>query len=125
MAVPYQDVEEEAWYADAVAWAAGAGIIYGRGGGIFGGGDTITRQELVTILWRFAGCPAPRSSALRFRDVSRVSSYALEAMGWAVDNCLISGRPSGALDPLGAASRAEIAQVMMKLQPLLQQAEGL
>lgn len=125
MAVPYQDVEEEAWYADAVAWAAGAGIIYGRGGGIFGGGDTITRQELVTILWRFAGCPAPRSSALRFCDVSRVSSYALEAMGWAVDNCLISGRPSGALDPLGAASRAEIAQVMMKLQPLLQQAEGL
>ncbi len=119
MSVPYQDVEEAAWYADAVAWAAEEGIIYGRGSGIFGSGDTITRQELVTILWRFAGCPAPQDSALRFSDISQVSSYALEAMGWAVENSLISGRPGGLLDPLGAASRAEIAQVLMNLQPLL------
>ena len=109
----FDDVNGE-YFANAVAWAAEAGIISGYGGGLFGPNDVITREQLAVMLYRFAGKPAVSGDALTHKDASEISGYALTAMQWAVENGILSGRDDGTLDPQGQASRAEVASMLMR-----------
>ena len=106
----FTDVAAGAWYADAVIWAAEHGIVDGYDDGSFGPGDTITREQLAAMLWRYAGCPAAGGEALRFADADEVSGYALEALCWAVENGIVNGNVT--LDPSGPATRAQAAQML-------------
>lgn len=109
----FSDVTSDAWYSEAVAWAAVRGIVSGYGNGLFGPGDNITREQLVVMLWRYAGEPAATTKELHFNDVDEVSGYALDALCWATENGIINGKGGGILDPRGQATRAQVAQVLM------------
>lgn len=99
-------------YADAAAWAAGAGIINGYDDGRFGPDDPVTREQAAAILWRYAGSPGASTAGLGFRDADRVSGYAVQALRWAVENGVVNGRSGGILDPNGYATRAEAAKIL-------------
>ena len=88
----FSDVAGEAWYAEAVRWATSQGIVSGYGGGRFGPNDSITREQLAVMLWRYSGSPAATEKELHFSDVDKISGYALEAMRWAVENGIILWR---------------------------------
>lgn len=109
----FADVTSDAWYSEAVAWAAAQGIVSGYGNGLFGPNDHITREQLAVMLWRYAGEPAATNKKLHFNDVDEVSGYALDALCWATENGIINGKGGGILDPRGQATRAQVAQMLM------------
>lgn len=110
---PFTDVQSGAWYADAVAWATQKRIVSGYGNGQFGPNDNITREQLAVILWRYAGQPTSDTTLDSFTDIGNAGGYALTALQWAVENGIISGKGTGILDPMGNATRAEAAQMLM------------
>ena len=111
----FTDVAPGAWCAPAITWAAERGIVGGYGNGMFGPNDNITREQLAVMLWRYAGSPAATNKELHFNDADEASGYALEALRWAVENGVMSGKGGGSLDPKGLATRAEAAQMLKNL----------
>ncbi|MDO4173139.1 MAG: S-layer homology domain-containing protein [Eubacteriales bacterium] len=89
-AASFTDVSAGAWYADAVAWAEQNSIIYGVGDGTFAPNAPVSRQEIAAMLYRHAGSPAV-SGSLDFQDAEHVSTWATDAMLWAVQNGIIAG----------------------------------
>ena len=115
--ISFIDVAAGAWYAGAIAWASEKGIAGGYGDGQFGPDDSITREQLVVMLWRYAGSPAS-TAALPFLDEQQISGYAREAVCWAVENNMVQGYENGTFDPAGATTRAHAAQILQNyLEP--------
>jgi hypothetical protein len=114
----FTDVKAGAYYTEAVLWAAGEGIIEGYGDGRFGTDDPITREQIVTLLWRFSGKPAGTGDLRRFNDAGQISDWAKEAMAWAVGVGIIQGKGGGILDPGAKATRAEVAQIIANYDSL-------
>ena len=114
----FTDVAADAWYADAVNWAAGEGIVSGYGNGKFGPDDLITREQMANMLYYYAqykGYDVSASGELSsFTDGASTSSWAAEAVQWAVGSGLLSGKGGGVLDPQGTATRAEAASIFMR-----------
>lgn len=111
----FSDVSGEAWYAEAVRWAANQGIVSGYGNGKFGPNDPITREQLAVMLWRYSDSPAAAEKELNFTDTDKISDYAQEALRWAVENGVLNGYGNGRLDPQGQATRAQVAQMLKNL----------
>ena len=114
----FTDVAAGAWYADAVNWAAARGIVKGYDTGAFGPEDSVTREQLAAILYRYAQAKGYDTTqggmAVReFSDSASISDWAQEAMAWAVNAQVLSGKGNGVLDPQGTATRAEVAQMLM------------
>ena len=109
----FNDVSSDAWYANAAMWATANGIVDGYGNGTFGPNDSITREQLAVMLWRYAGKPVPQNSILTFTDANQASDYALDALRWVVEQGIVKGKGNNILDPKGFASRAEAAQMLM------------
>ena len=116
--LPFTDVETGTWYTNAVLWAAQNGIVNGVTDTTFAPGDEITRQQLVTILYRYAeakGYDVSASADLSgYPDAGQVQDYAQPAMAWAVAENIIQGMEDGTLKPAGNASRAQIATILMR-----------
>ena len=115
----FLDVEEGMWYSDAIDWASSNGIVEGYGNGKFGPEDTITREQMATILWRYAkykgyDVSADASSVEPYSDANSISEWALSAMQWACDNQLMNGVGNGILQPAGDAARAQTATVLYR-----------
>lgn len=114
----FTDVAADVWYAGAVNWAAGEGIVSGYGNGRFGPDDLITREQMANMLYYYAqykGYDVSASGELSsFTDGASTSSWAAEAVQWAVGSGLLSGKGSGVLDPRGTATRAEAASIFMR-----------
>ena len=114
-ALAYTDTAEDAWYSQAVRWATAAGVVDGYGDGRFGPNDLVTREQLAAMLYRLASWQygeAPQAGdALTFDDASKVSSWALVPMRWAVRNSIIIGTQGNLLDPQGTAVRAQLAAI--------------
>lgn len=112
----FSDVEEGQWYTDAVIWAANNGIVSGYGGGTFGVHDLVTREQLATILYRYAAKQLFDVSVANdlqvFADCGAISAYAYDALSWANAVGLINGRTEDTLAPLGTATRAEVAAII-------------
>ena len=108
----FSDVGSETWYADSIAWAAENGITNGYGDGQFGPNDSITREQFVVMLWKYAGSPEAREQNLAFTDADQASGYAQKALCWAVENGILSGYANGQLAPGGTATRAQAAQML-------------
>lgn len=89
-------------------WAMRAGITDGTNPDA-----NISREQIVTILWRYAGSPKAGGDLGRFSDSGKVSGYAVEAMAWAVENGIITGA-DGALMPQGNATRAQVAAILQR-----------
>ena len=96
------------WYAKAQEWVVAKGISDGENPSA-----AITRQELVTMLWRLAGEPA-LGSGISAPDAASVSSWAQQAMSWAVYIGLIEGDENGAVTPAATATRAQAAAIFMR-----------
>lgn len=101
------------WYAKAQAWAMESGVSDGEDPM-----GAITREQLVTMLWRYSGAPGVEF-LLTAPDAGKISSWAMDAMRWAVSEGIIEGDETGAVNPTGSATRAEAAAIFMRF------AEGL
>ncbi|MGN0181779.1 MAG: S-layer homology domain-containing protein [Candidatus Ornithomonoglobus sp.] len=115
-ALTFSDVAEDDDSAPYIAWACANGIVTGYSDAEFGGEDTITREQLVTILYRLAKLENSettgyRSPLDRFGDSEFVSEWAYDAVGWAVNAGVINGKDNNTLDPQGNATRAESAKI--------------
>ena len=117
-AMDFTDVASDAYYTEAVRWAASKGIVGGYGNGLFGANDDVTREQLAAILYRYAACQgydvSQRADLSGFGDASSISDYAQEALSWAHAQGLVLGFEDGSLRPQGTASRAQIAAVLMR-----------
>lgn len=118
----FTDVEIGRYYTTAVAWACRNGIADGMGESTFGPNDAITREELVTLMYRYAqyfGHSCIGTSIEGFADAGSVSSYAYNAMCWAYKAGVVTGTTGSRLNPQGTASRAEAAQMIMSFYSFL------
>ncbi|MDE6260457.1 MAG: S-layer homology domain-containing protein [Oscillospiraceae bacterium] len=104
----FSDVAPDSPYYRAVSWAAEKRITTGYGGGRFGGGDPVTREQFAAFLWRAAGEPNPGESE-SFADQARISGYAVSAVVWARSQGIIKGKARNQFDPQARISRAEAA----------------
>lgn len=97
------------WYEKGMLWAVGQGISDGTNPE-----GVVTREQLVTMLYRYMDSPAATGDFSGYPDAAAVSDWAVNGMKWAVANGLISGTNTGALNPGGTATRAEVATIMMR-----------
>ena len=112
----FNDVESGRWYTGAVAWAAEKEIVKGYGNGKFGPNDPVTREQLAAILYRYTQYKGWSTTAASgnldgFKDAASVSSYAVDAMNWAVDEGLLKGA-NNKLSPKSNATRAQVAAII-------------
>ena len=116
----FVDVPANAWCVDAVQWAADLGIVNGYANGGFGPNDNVSRQQLVTMLYRYAQqmgydvSVGENTNILSYTDVADLSEYAIPAMQWACGAGIVSGYDDGSLRPLNPATRAQTVKILMK-----------
>ena len=120
-AMNYTDVDSSAWYAEAVRWATSEGVVTGYGNGLFGSNDPITREQLATMLWRYAQTEdydvsvGEDTNILSYADVGDLAEYAIPAMQWACGAGVINGTGDGStLTPQGNATRAQAAVMLQR-----------
>ena len=115
MSIPFEDVPAESFYTNAVIWAYNNGIVNGVTETVFAPGKDISREEMVTMLYRFAGKPEADVSVLNaYTDSASVSAYAVDAMAWAVGSGIVNGMTDTTLAPAGTTNRAQAATIMMR-----------
>jgi Uncharacterised Sugar-binding Domain./S-layer homology domain. len=116
----FTDVSNAQWYTDAILWASNAGIVNGYDEKTFGTNDIITREQIVTILYRYAGFKkyeTDKSNELSgYTDYSEVGAWALPAMQWANATQLVLGTTDKTLSPKGNATRAQVAAILMRFE---------
>lgn len=116
------DVSEFEYYSTAVAWATENEIVKGVGNNSFAPDDEVTREQLITILYRYAKYAnrtvrvIKKSNISKFEDYIEISEYSLEAFEWGYVEKIISGRSTTTLNPKGTASRAEVATMLMRFE---------
>ena len=115
----FSDVSGSDWYANAVAWASGAGVVNGMEDGTFAPNAAITREQMAVMIVRFAdlcGVNLPQTSeAATFTDAAQIQSWATDAVVKAQRAGLIQGHPDGNFAPQTTATRAEVATIMQRL----------
>ncbi len=118
---PYSDVAADTWYTDAVRWAYENGIMDGVGNGRFDPDGVLTREQIVTVLYRFdkAADQSPADPALLsgFADAQEIADWSKDAVCWAVYNQVIQGSAVGQtqyLLPKNGATRAQVATILMR-----------
>ena len=119
---PFTDVPEGQWYSDAIAWAYEKAVVNGVAADRFGLNDSVTREQLVTLLYRFAQQvevdTTGRDELADYSDPDEISDYALEPFQWAVAMGIINGN-NGALLPANTATRAQCAKIMVIFSDLM------
>ena len=107
----FKDVASNTFYSEAVAWAFSKGITTGVNMSIFAPLTSIKRQDMIQMMYRYAGSPKVSGNLNAYSDKSSVSSYAKDAMIWAVKNDLIRSA-NGKLQPKNAATRTDLAYAL-------------
>ena len=116
----FRDVPAGQWYTDAVSWAAANGIVKGYSSDYFGGADRVSREQIVTILYRYAKYkgmkiyPGDRAVLNRYIDSNTVSGWAEEAFCWSLEAGIVQGFENGKLSPETDATRAQVAMMIMR-----------
>lgn len=98
------------WYEKGMDWAKQQGVSDGTNPEAM-----VTREQLAVMLYRYAGCPEVQKNPLNFSDAAKLSPWASDAMLWATQNGIITGKNGGLLDPQGNATRAEVATMLMRM----------
>lgn len=110
-AATFTDAAADAGYASAAAWAAENGIVSGYADGRFGAADSITREQIAAIFWRYSGRPETAAGE-DFADEANISAYAAAAVDWARANGIVNGKEGNRFDPKGNTTRAEMAAIL-------------
>lgn len=123
--VDFNDIHYDNWSTGYISWAAENGYISGYDDGSFRQYTIITREQIAAILYRYAeNCgykfPSEEEVLDSFPDLDSVSEYALDGMRWAVTNGIVTGNDDGELNPQGAASRAQVATILMRTAVLIE-----
>lgn len=117
---PFKDVDANAYYATAVYWARLHGIVAGYSDELFGPNDTITREQMATILYRYAQYKGydttARADLSRFTDAAQVGPWAVDAIRWANAEGMINGTSDTTLSPKGSATRAQAAAILTRFR---------
>ncbi len=122
---PFVDLTED-WYVDAVKWAAVNGIVKGYGNGKYGPDDLITREQMATILWRYAKYKdidvsvGENTNILSYNDAFEISEYAISAMQWACGEGIIQGY-NGNLMPGDKTQRCQVAAIFRRFCELIEE----
>ena len=120
-ALPFTDVADGTWYTESVRWASVVGVVGGYSDSTFGPDDAVTREQLATMLYRYAQfrgydvSVGEDTNILSYSDAQNVSEWAIPAMQWACGAGIINGSGSQ-LNPQGDATRAEIAVMLMRFE---------
>ena len=125
----YEDVPAGKWYTDAVVWAKDQEVAFGYENGRFGVGDTLTREQLAVMLYRYTGsCLAVNTKTdedlSSYADAAQISGWASDAVKWAVAYGLLQGTNPSTLSPKGIATRAQLATILLRYDALLDRLEG-
>ena len=117
----FADVTPDAWYADAVAWAAENGIVNGYNADSFGPTDDLTREQILTILHRWAGLPEPPEGeeTPAYPDGTDAHGWAIDALRWATAAGVLDAEAEEAAAPRDPMSRAAVADVLMRYDTLV------
>lgn len=116
----FSDVKADAWYAEAVGWAAANKVVTGYTDGTFRPNAAVTREQAAAILYRYAQSKGidvsvgEDTNILSYADAMQASEYAIPALQWAVGAGVLNGKGGNLLAPTGTASRAEIAAIMQR-----------
>lgn len=110
----FKDVEDGRWYSDAIAWAQQNEIILGVTVETFEPNTAVTREQIATILYRFAESPKVEADFSDFVDADEISKYAVSAMAWAVEEGIFQGNEKKELNAKDDATRAEFAVMMSR-----------
>lgn len=125
--MPFTDVAKNSWYETAVAWCYANGIVNGTSDTTFSPDAEITREQLAAMLIRYAektGVKLDKKADLSgYTDSGRISSWAKDSVALAVGNGIMNGRSSTVLDPLGKATRAECAAMVVRFIDLTKTAD--
>ena len=119
-ALPFTDVSGGEWYAEAVRWAAGEGIVNGVSETEFAPNAAVTREQLAAILHRYAQHKGydvsigESTNILSYSDFASISEYAISAMQWVCGEGIITGVTESTLEPRGTATRAQSAAILMR-----------
>ena len=113
------DVPADSYCADAFAWAEDEGIINGVGGGMGAPRMTVTREQMVTMLYRYDGMNHVKYDLSVFSDVDSVSYYAFDAFEWAVANGHVNGLTATTLAPQATTNRAQAATILARYLGLI------
>ena len=120
----FRDVSDSAWYSSAIRWATANGLANGYGNGLFGPNDTITREQLVAMLWRYCKYKGydvsvgEDTNILSYADAFDIAQYAMPAMQWACGSGMIQGVAANGtmyLAPQGDAVRSQSASMLYRL----------
>ena len=120
----FSDVPEGSYFEAAVNWGAENGIVTGYQNGKFGVGDKVTREQLVTFLYRYAkykeydySYTADRETVVsgKYKDYKNVSGFAKQPILWAIEKGVISGKTATTIVPQGNAQRCEVAKIMYNI----------
>ena len=113
--ITFQDVKESEYYAEAVRWAAHNGIVSGYSSTVFAPDDSITREQMASILYRYTQYKNKdvngRADISHYEDKNEISNYAIIAIQWACDAGIINGITTTTLSPKGTTTRAQAAQM--------------
>ena len=118
--VTFIDVADDAWYADAVMWAVTENLIFGESNKTFLPDDTITREQLATVLYRYAQYKeydttiGENTNILSYDDAYDISEYAIASVQYAVGSGLMKGKAENTLNPKDDVTRAETAQILYR-----------
>ncbi len=116
--IDFPDVGSNTWYTEALNWATTNKMVSGYGDGTFKPNDNVTREQVAVILHRYANLVGVKTtdegSLTQFKDGSNTSSWAYDAMSWAIGAKLFSGNGQGNLNPTDYATRAEVAAILMR-----------
>ena len=119
----FEDVAADAWYAQAVRWAAAEGIVSGYSAEAFGPADAVTREQMAVMLSgyaRYKGVDVAENAVeLDYVDADSASAWAVAGLKWACGEGILSGKSGNKLDPTGTATRMEAAQMLMKFSAVL------
>lgn len=119
-AAAFTDVPQNAWYRDALNWAAEKGYVNGTGENSFNPDGKITRQEVVTILFRYSGSQSGAETMFtatydsQFTDSGAIAPWAKTAMYWAIYNGVVNGTSPTTVSPTATATRAEVAAIFVR-----------
>ena len=119
-AANFSDVQADAWYAEAVGWAASNKVVTGYADGTFRPNAAVTREQAAAILYRYAQSKGidvsvgENTNILSYVDVQQASEYAIPALQWVVGAGVLNGKNGSRLAPTGTATRAEIAAIMQR-----------
>ncbi len=115
----FTDTPDGAWYGDAVLWASQQELVNGYGGGLFGPNDPVSREQMTTIFWRYAGSPDANSENV-FTDKADIASYAAAAVDWSASNNIVRPVSSETFAPKSSATRAQVADALMNFDRIQQ-----